>query len=222
MIKHRPPQDLLFDYASGSLPEAVSLAVATHVALCEESQREIAAFEAVGGAMIGDIAGEPLGAGALDAVLEKIEAAPSDLPSGRETESLQVDEATREVLPSPLWPYVAGGLGALKWRRKGSHVEVAQLSRALQGFRGGLLRIKAGQPIPIHTHVGSEYTVLLSGSYTDDGERYGRGDFHLADASLEHKPVADPDRDCLCLAILDAPFKLTGPIGRYINPFIRI
>jgi putative transcriptional regulator len=34
-------------------------------------------------------------------------------------------------------------------------------------------------------------------------------------------PTADDDGDCVCLAVTDAPLRLTGPIGRLFNPFIR-
>lgn len=220
MIRHRAPQDLLFDYAAGTLPEAVSLAVATHASLCEESRREVARYEALGGAMIGTIEGASLSDGALDRVLAAIEV--GNRPEAAARTPVEIDDKTRDMLPAPLWPYVPGGLTALRWRRRGPNVEVAHLAHVLPGFHGGLLRIKAGRPIPVHTHRGSEYTVLLTGSYTDGGERYSRGDFQLADSNLEHQPVADTGADCLCLAVLDAPFRLTGPIGRYINPLVRI
>ena len=42
-----------------------------------------------------------------------------------------------------------------------------------------------------------------------------------ADGSLDHRPTADPGQDCLCLTVTDAPRRLTGWIGRWLNPFIR-
>jgi putative transcriptional regulator len=37
-----------------------------------------------------------------------------------------------------------------------------------------------------------------------------------------HRPVVDSDEECICLAVLDAPLKLTGMIGRLVNPFLRM
>ena len=52
MIRHRPPQDMLVDYATGALPQPVALAIATHAGLCPQSRDEIVEMEAVGGAML--------------------------------------------------------------------------------------------------------------------------------------------------------------------------
>jgi putative transcriptional regulator len=32
--------------------------------------------------------------------------------------------------------------------------------------------------------------------------------------------VADEGQDCLCLAVTDARLRLTGPLGRLLNPFM--
>ena len=34
--------------------------------------------------------------------------------------------------------------------------------------------------------------------------------------------LVDPDGECLCFVVLEAPVKLIGPLGRLINPFLRI
>jgi len=132
-----------------------------------------------------------------------------------------VDEATRRRLPSPLWPYLGHGLDALDWRRRGRNAREARLIAGDAGPRASLLSIHAGRPVPRHTHRGDEYTVVLAGGYRDGEAAYRRGDFQAADASLRHQPLADPDEDCLCLAVLDAPIRLTGPLGVLVNPFLR-
>jgi putative transcriptional regulator len=43
----------------------------------------------------------------------------------------------------------------------------------------------------------------------------------IADESVDHCPIADEEGDCLCLAVTDAPLRLTGRFGRFLNPFIR-
>ena len=39
-------------YASGNLPEAFNLVVATHISLCDECRARLGSFEAIGGALI--------------------------------------------------------------------------------------------------------------------------------------------------------------------------
>ncbi len=85
-----------------------------------------------------------------------------------------------------------------------------------------LLRIKAGTALPQHTHEGHEFTLLLAGGFSDASGHYLRGDVAVADASVDHRPVADDGEDCLCLAVTDAPLRLTGPFGRYLNFFARL
>ncbi len=76
--------------------------------------------------------------------------------------------------------------------------------------------------MPVHTHEGTELTLVLAGAFSDAHGHFLRGDVAEADASVEHQPVADPGEDCLCLAVTDAPLRLTGPFGRLLNPFLRI
>ncbi len=49
-----------------------------------------------------------------------------------------------------------------------------------------------------------------------------RGDLAEADGSVDHRPIADPGEDCLYLAVTDAPLRLTGPVGRLLNPSLHI
>jgi putative transcriptional regulator len=76
--------------------------------------------------------------------------------------------------------------------------------------------------IPMHTHRGREYTLVLAGGFKENGSQYGVGDFTLRDASDVHRPVVDSDEECVCLIVLDAPIKLTGILGRLVNPFLRM
>jgi putative transcriptional regulator len=84
-----------------------------------------------------------------------------------------------------------------------------------------LYRIKPGRRMPQHTHSGSEVTLVLKGSFLDSSGTYGRGDIAIADEETDHDPVAGPGEDCLCFAIMDAPLRLTGPIGRLLDRFVR-
>ena len=89
------------------------------------------------------------------------------------------------------------------------------------GYRTTLIRVRAGRMVPQHTHEGNELTVVLRGAFHDETGHYVRGDLAIADASVDHRPIADEGEDCLCLAVTDAPLRLTGRFGRFLNPFIR-
>ena len=214
MTEHRNVDDLLIAHAAGKLPEPVGLAVATHLALNPAARARFRRYEAVGGALLEE--------------LEPVELA----PDAWERLEAQLDEALPEPemdcravaadlrLPQPLRDYVPGPLETLRWRNYGAAAELELPIRA-PGYRTTLIRVKAGRQVPQHTHEGSELTVVLDGAFHDETGHYSRGDLVIADSSLDHCPVADSDQDCLCLAVTDAPLRLTGRFGRFLNPFIR-
>lgn len=216
MIKHHPTEEYLLDYATGALPEPEALAVAAHAALCRDCRREIERYEAIGGALLDEAEPLPLASDALAEVMARIER-----PEPVERR-VAVDEETRRVLPSPLWPYVGGSLSSLKWRRRGGGVESVEIGTTRGDYVTRLLRIAPGRAVPAHTHEGSEFTLVLQGGYHDGPIGYARGDLQFADFDTDHKPIADPGEPCLCLAVLDAPMRLTGAVGRLVNPFIRL
>ena len=125
------------------------------------------------------------------------------------------------ALPQPLRGYVGDSLDRLPWRRLGPIAEL-RLLPARAGFTTRLLWARAGAAVPAHTHAGSEMTLVLRGGFTDAGGHFVRGDVEEADHSVDHRPVADDDEDCLCLTVTDAPLRLTSRFGRLLNPFLRL
>lgn len=217
MIHHHPPPELLFDYATGAMAEGRALAVAAHLGLCAHCRAEVGRYEAVGGSLLRDAAPDADTDDALlQATLRRLD---ESVPA--EAAPRPVDAPTRAAVPSPVWPYIAGGIDALRWKSVGIGVREAVLPIAGSGHRVSLLRISAGRAVAKHTHGGEELTLVLSGGFSDRGEHYARGDFALADPSDEHRPVADPDGECLCLAVTEAPMRLTGLVGRLIAPFLK-
>lgn len=233
MIHHHPPIDLLFDFAAGTLPEPVALVVAAHAQMCGACRREIEAFELIGGEMLAGIEPARMSADALEAVMARLDEPESAVPAaaaGRTPASKSTTAAERTVPPSPmtemmpsaLLAYLGNDLSRLAWRRVGGMFEEIKLPISGKGFKASLMRLKPGSTMPVHTHRGREYTLVLAGSYRDNGSEYGRGDFSLKDASDVHRPIVGSDEECVCLAVLDAPLKLTGMMGRLVNPFLRM
>ena len=67
-IQHHLSDPLLMGYAAGSLPEAFSLAVATHISMCDDCRAGLAAYEALGGAVVADCAAQAISEGCLEDV----------------------------------------------------------------------------------------------------------------------------------------------------------
>lgn len=211
MIAHHPPLDMLVDFAAGSLAEAPALIVSSHIALCADCRAQVARFEEVGGALLEEIAAEPVSDGAFErmlALVDAVEKAPLPAPAQSELAS---------VLPFPLRRYVDA---SARWRRAGLGVEEIALKLGEGPHQASLLRIKGGRAMARHRHAGLEFTLVLQGAFTDRGVHYGPGDLCLA-AEPEHAPLADASQDCICLAVIDGPLVLTGPMGRLLNPWMR-
>jgi putative transcriptional regulator len=218
MINHHPPFEILLDYATGTLTEGVALAVATHAAMCPACRSVVEQMEAVGGGLLEEIEPEPVGEDLLAVVLDKL-----DEPEGRPTSASDaLDEATRELIPRPLQGYLGRSLRDLAWRSVGRMFQEVRLPVASKGVRVSLMRLGPGSPMPKHGHRGHEYTVVLAGGYKDAGKQFARGDFDFKETTDLHQPVADEDGECIGLVVRDAPVRLTGAVGRLVNPFLRI
>lgn len=207
------------DYAAGSLREPVALLIATHLTMCPSCQAEVTRLESLGGAMLETLEPEPMTEEALDHALARLDASNTAEPVP-DAEPSSGPPAGDPRLPRPLRDYLGGSLDGVAWKRRGVFAELALLEDA-PGFKTRLLRIKGGSTMPQHTHEGTELTLVLAGGFRDGGGHYLPGDVAQADASVDHQPVADPGEDCLCLAVTDAPLRLTGTFGRYLNFLTR-
>ena len=213
-IKHHLTDALLMSYAAGTLPEAFSLVVATHISLCDECRARMHAFDAVGGALVDDAGEAELAQDSLAATMALIAAAPTVAPK----------PAARRpggVFPSPLQDYVGGDLDAVKWRRIGGGVSQAVLKTSSDATVR-LLKIPGGVAVPDHGHRGMELTLVLQGAFADDEDRFAAGDLEVANEDMVHQPVAEPGIDCICLAATDAPLRFSGLIPRVAQSLFRI
>jgi putative transcriptional regulator len=218
MMEQLAQDELLLAHAAGRLPEPVALAVATHLALSPDARARYARYEALGGVLLDRLEPEAIAtdgwerlAARLDEKEEEEIAPPPPKPP---------TDHGRLLLPRPLRDYVGEPLDRLKWRRYGPLAE-AELKLGTPGYRTSLIRMRAGGMAPKHTHEGQEITVVIEGAFSDALGHYRRGDLVIADSRVDHRPKADEDRDCLCLAVADAPLRLTGRLGWLLNPFIR-
>lgn len=216
MITHHLSDECLLEYAAGSLPEAESLVVASHLAMCGDCREQLEILEEVGAVLLEDGEVENVSNSSYEAVIRKIAAPLVEEPPRR----IEFDESTLRLIPSPLRDYLDSDLSELSWKRSGRGIEMVSLMH--QGdTRISLLRIRPGQKVPSHTHSGEEYTLILDGGYTDGSLHFGQGDISHLDGTVDHAPVADPGKPCLCLSVRTGPPRLTGVMGRILNPFIR-
>lgn len=214
MTEQLSHDELLMAHAAGRLPEPVALIVATHLALSPSARERYRQFETLGGVLLEELQPTSLADDAWQRLVARLDDPPTLEPPA------STPPAAATNLPRPLRDYLPAPLEALRWRNYGSAAEF-ELPLRVPGFRTTLIRVRAGRMVPQHTHEGNELTLVLEGAFHDKIGHYRRGDLAIADGSVNHRPRADDDQDCLCLAVTDAPLRLTGLIGRLLNPFIR-
>jgi len=223
-IHHHPSDATLMAYGAGSLPEGLALAVATHLAFCPLCREHTETVEAMGGALLDDIAPAVLDDAALTAALARLE----DLdPMEPMTETAPPPTGAGPEkgipLPSPLVPYLGARLPDSRWRWLAPgirHIEV--IPRDRQGGNVRLLRIAPGMELPVHGHRGIELTTVLSGSFSDEIGRFAAGDLAEVDDDVSHTPISDTAEDCICLIATQAPLQFHGLAPRLLQPFLKL
>ncbi|HSK41556.1 MAG TPA: ChrR family anti-sigma-E factor [Arenibaculum sp.] len=222
-----PGDELLMEYASGSLAEAPALVIATHLALCPACRRTVSEYEALGGALLEDLPPTTLSEDCLASILSRLDeptsqdAAPQDAtphdaaPRGAGC----ADRAGAPVLPEPLRSYAGGDVDELAWKPADPGVEEIDLGVGTGGTCTRLMRIRAGAVMARHSHRGVELMMVLKGGITEfhagASGHFLRGDVAFAEAGTVHGPVADRGEDCVCIVVTDAPIRVVTPFPRF-------
>lgn len=220
-VQHHISDELLLDYASGTLAEGWSIAVATHLALCPSCRDRLSFMEHAGGELLETVdVDEPVSeAASWTSMMGKI-AAEKDRPAVKTP--ARVAASGEALIPEPLRSYLGSDVDGLKWRALGRGAYHIPIKTGDTESQVRLLKIPAGKPVPEHSHGGRELTLVLKGAFTDGSTVFRRGDLEEADETLTHQPVATPDEDCICLAVTDAPLKFKSLIVRLVQPVLGI
>ena len=209
-IKHHLTNQLLIGYSAGTLPEAFSLVVATHLSMCDICRAAAEAFDAIGGSILDLEIQAPLEDDAFTRTLAMISKGP-----------IASKAALVSDVPTPLSAYIGGDLRDVKWRSVGMGVRQSVLKTS-KSATARLLYIPAGSTVPDHGHRGTELTLVLQGAFRDETALFAAGDVEVANEDLNHTPVAEIGEDCICLAATDAPLLFNAWIPRIAQPFLRI
>ncbi len=215
--RHHPPDDLLAAYAAGVSPEAVSLVAACHLKTCPACRGRAAALESIGGALLQDAPSVDLAAGALDAVLARLD---DPVPPPAPRAPLPGFLAGRPW-PRPLHAYLSG---ADRWQRRVPGVRQLGLPLDLDGTPVTLVEMRAGFTVPPHGHAGLELNLVLEGGFDDDhdGAVYLPGDLSVKAPDVEHRIHAHPDGPCVVLVVRGGrlvPKDLMGRLGALLGGF---
>jgi putative transcriptional regulator len=201
----QPLDALLAAYSSGAVSQPLGVLVESHLQLKPESRAFVEALDVLAGHALESTAPKPLAN--PDERLAAIFA--SDAAARRAEPAEEPDP----VLPAPLRRYLGHGLDAVKWR----WLMTGLREHKIGDGGASLLWAKSGCKMPTHSHHGMEVTLVLTGAFSDATGRFARGDIEIGDEDLDHRPIVEKGEDCFCFVVTDAPLRLTGKIGRWIE-----
>lgn len=206
---------LLAAYAAGGLPKSLHALVGSHLELNPESRVYVHALETTLASSFED--NEPVAVKNRRARLDEIFSAQ---PVASVVSDDQVSDEPVTDEPKSLRHFLGKSVDAMEFRTVLPGVKECRIETD-DGTTAILYRIRGGKKMPQHTHEGSEVTLVIRGAFRDETGTYGRGAVAITDEDIDHTPVAVEGEECLCFAVMDAPLRLTGPIGKYFNRFIR-
>ena len=195
---------LIFDYASGSLGFSKSVFASTYLYLNSKASNINSTFEA----MLGD-----------DLLNnDNIPVTKLKYTDCLKNEKNDTNENYTDV--SPISKLV-GPLNQIKWK---------QVYKGFKEFNPKvsdenelkLIKMDPGASVPLHSHGGQEYILVLNGSFCDEYGNYNKGDMQINDQKIKHTPIACKDEGCICLTITEKDVIFFGRFGSFLNLFTFI
>lgn len=231
MIKYHPDDNLLIEYASGSLARAVSLSVCAHLQCCPHCRKRVETLNKLGGAILTTSLAEKVEPDTFTKLMERIHNQKNDSgkPETTKLEAIKSDRIRHQDFhhSDPMFnrlPKIIAKLlhtnEKLKWQRLYGSLRRARLVAGQDKYEVAFQKISSGGTVVEHDHRGLEVTLVLHGSFSDENGVYSEGDFLVRNPGDVHRPTATLNQDCLCLLVTEAPVEVTGLFGKIINPFL--
>lgn len=206
-------ESLVAQYASGELGFGMSVLMASFITLSPAARQQLSTLEQLNGVLLDEAEEATMRDTALDEIMGRLD------EKQDETAICAKDALLNGDLPTPLREILDRPIEDEKWRFAYPGVRHVKLPVGDSGETVKLLKIKPGKAAPRHTHSGIEATLVLRGAFRDGNRLYERGELALADQHIQHRPRAEGDEDCICLAVTDGALRFTDSLGRIARDF---
>ena len=193
---------LIFDFASGILGPAKSLFASTYLELNLDASKISSTFENM------------LGENLMDN--ENIHPKNLKYTDCMNNKNIKSDSNLKDPVTS-----FFGSLNDLNWKQvyKGFKEYTTPID---DKDELKLIKMDPGVSVPMHSHAGKEFILVLDGSFCDEYGEYKRGDMQINDQKIKHHPTACKDDGCICLSITESEVIFFGKFGSALNLFTFI
>ncbi|MBA1231982.1 transcriptional regulator [Pseudomonas viridiflava] len=215
-LRH-PDDSTLISYCAGALSQGISLVTTAHLERCPVCRTRLRQAEQIGGVLMQKHSSTVVPLHGRAAMLSRL-----DEPAPQQNPAINPQLASNQdpdLMPACLQTHFGQYLSGLKWKTLLPGVQRVQA----QGIEQGnlmLLKIAPGVSMPMHSHSGSEITMVLKGSYYDELGDFKPGDVADLDSDVQHQPIAYGE--CICLLATDSPLRFHGWLARMMQPFFKI
>ena len=196
--------ELIFDFASGALGASKSIFASTYLFLNTKASNLNSTFESL----------------LAESLLENKDTPVSKL---KYTDCISDKMKTQKQDLNKFGPLskIIGPLDKIRWKQvfKGFNEFTAKIHG---DDELKLIKMDPGASVPLHSHGGKEYILVLEGSFCDEYGKYSRGDIQINDQKIKHTPVASQIDGCICLTITEKDVIFYGKFGSFFNLFTFI
>jgi putative transcriptional regulator len=196
--------ELIFGYSSGNLGEAKSLFTSMYLYLNSIAAKKASIFDNM-----------------LAQNLRELEGV--ELKKLKYTDCIRNDNSIKQNSSLPKNPLsrIIGDLNLIDWKTVFKGFKEFKISLN-DNDSVKLIKMDPGTSVPLHSHNGKEYILVLDGSFCDEYGEYNKGDMQINDQRIKHNPVASNSSGCICLSITENDIVFFGKFGSALNLFTFI
>ena len=196
--------ELIFGYSSGNLGEAKSLFTSMYLYLNSFAAKKASIFDNMLAQNFSELQGVKL---------KKL----------KYTDCIKNDDSKKQnskLTNNPL-SRIIGDLNNIDWKTvyKGFKEYKVPIN---DNDSVKLIKMDPGTSVPLHSHNGKEYILVLDGSFSDEYGEYNKGDMQINDQQIKHNPTAHNSNGCVCLSIAENDVVFFGKFGSALNLFTFI
>jgi putative transcriptional regulator len=195
--------ELIFSYAAGTASINKSLLAATYLFLNSNERKVFSFFEGLCGSTLNDYQKiKPKNLTAEDCMVE-------NKPSQSKSEIKNID------INGPLGNFI-DSYNKINWKKVFKGFDEYEFNVS-PSEKAKLIKLAPNTRIPLHSHQGQEYVLVLEGSFKDEFGTYKKGDLQINDLKIKHTPVSCPINGCICLSIVENDLIFYGPFAPILN-----